>query len=644
MNFFQFGRLEKRIVVFFVGLLIFVQLAGFFAISYAIEQNARLNLREELNVGERVFKRLLEQKEQQLVAATNVLARDFAFLGAVATRDRDTTVDVLRNHGSRISANRLALVDMENIVTAETLQAALIGKPFAFPDLIKQATGKSSVSAIRIIDGTIYQLVVVPVLAPVPIAWVVIGFVIDNSSASELKRITGLDVSFLGTDDNWPPNVFATTLTGSIRESLQNQAASVSTRAQTSAAILLGGEEFEVLATTIDQYRDTGGSGSVFAVLQRSVRDGLQPYETLKLALLFLAGISLVVTLAGSIRIARRITRPVRQLANAAKQVAAGNYGAPIELQQNDEIGELAVAFNNMSKGLTERDQMRDVLGKVASHAVAEQLLSQNIELGGEERDVTVLFTDIRNFTALCENHPPALTIGLLNRYLTLINAIIDEHEGVIDKYTGDGVMALFGAPIGRKDDPQRAVLAALAIDKRMRLLAAELAAEHLPNPDVGIGINTSRVVAGNIGSPTRLNYTVLGDGVNLASRLESLTKRYGVPIIVGEATAAHARNLVYLELDKVRVWGRNTAVRIFQPLGPAHQLDPVQREMVERHHRALLLFRARNWTAAEDIFRALGPLPGYARIAEIYLSYLRQFTMKKPDENWDGAFTLSDK
>ena len=644
MNFFQFGRLEKRIVVFFVGLLIFVQLAGFFAISYAIEQNARLNLREELNVGERVFKRLLEQKEQQLVAATNVLARDFAFLGAVATRDRDTTVDVLRNHGSRISANRLALVDMENIVTAETLQAALIGKPFAFPDLIKQATGKSSVSAIRIIDGTIYQLVVVPVLAPVPIAWVVIGFVIDNSSASELKRITGLDVSFLGTDDNWPPNIFATTLTASIRESLQNQAASVSTRAQTSAAILLGGEEFEVLATTIDQYRDTGGSGSVFAVLQRSVRDGLQPYETLKLALLFLAGISLVVTLAGSIRIARRITRPVRQLANAAKQVAAGNYGAPIELQQNDEIGELAVAFNNMSKGLTERDQMRDVLGKVASHAVAEQLLSQNIELGGEERDVTVLFTDIRNFTALCENHPPALTIGLLNRYLTLINAIIDEHEGVIDKYTGDGVMALFGAPIDRTDDPQRAVLAALAIDKRMRLLTAELAAEHLPNPDVGIGINTSRVVAGNIGSPTRLNYTVLGDGVNLASRLESLTKRYGVPIIVGEVTAAHARNLVYLELDKVRVWGRNTAVRIFQPLGPADQLNPVQREMVERHHRALLLFRARNWTAAEDIFRALGPLPGYARIAEIYLGYLSQFSVREPDENWDGAFTLSDK
>ena len=644
MNFFRFGRLEKRIVVFFVGLLMFVQTVGFFAISYAIEQNARRNLRQQLNVGEKVFKRLLEQRKQQLVAATNVLTRDFAFLGAIATNDRDTIVDVLRNHGARISANRLALVDMENVVTADTLQSALIGSPFAFPDLIIKAAGKDTVSAIRIIDGTIYQLVIVPVLAPVPIAWVVIGFVIDNSTASELKDITGLDVSFFGTDDNRSPSIFATTLPPAIRANLQDQAASISTRTEATAAIVLGREEFEMLATTIDRYRDNGGNSSVFAVLQRSVRDGLQPYETLKLALLFLAGVSLLLTLFGSIRIARRVTRPVRKLAIAARQVAAGNYGEPILLQQDDEIGELATAFNNMSKGLTERDQVRDILGKVASHEVAEQLLRQNIELGGEERDVTVLFTDIRNFTALCENYPPALTIGLLNRYLTLINAILDEHEGVIDKYTGDGVMALFGAPIGRSDDPQRAVLAALAIDKRMRLLADELAAEQLPNPDVGIGVNTSRVVAGNIGSPTRLNYTVLGDGVNLASRLESLTKRYRVPIIVGETTAAHARNFVYLELDKVRVRGKNVAVRIFQPLGPTSQNEHAQSDLVDRHHRALALFRARNWAAAEDIFRALAPLHGYARIAEIYLGYLSEFTITEPSDDWDGAFTLSDK
>ncbi len=648
MKLIKFGRLEKRIVVFFVGLLVIVQAAAFFSISYAIEQNARRNLRDELNVGARVFKRLLEQKEQQLVATTNVLTRDFAFRDAVATRDRDTIVDVLRNHGSRISANRLALVDLQNIVSADTLQPALIGKPFAFPDLIIEAAGKRTVSAIRIIDGTIYQLVVVPVLAPLPIAWVVIGFVIDNSSAIELKQITGLDVSFLGSTNNQPTTIFATTLANEIRANLQTLAPSISTRDKTteqaSAAIVLGNEEFEMLATTIDRYRNNGIDSSVFAVLQRSVRDGLQPYEALKLALLFLAAVSLLITLVGSLRIARRITQPVRRLAIAVKQVAAGNYGEPILLPQDDEIGELATAFNNMSKGLTERDQVRDILGKVASHEVAEQLLKQNIKLGGEERDVTVLFTDIRDFTSLCENHPPALTIGLLNRYLTLINAIIDEHDGVIDKYTGDGVMALFGAPIGRADDPQRAVHAALAIDKRMRQLARELATEKLPNPDVGIGINTSRVVAGNIGSPSRLNYTVLGDGVNLASRLESLTKRYQVPIIVGEQTAAAARNFAYLELDKVRVLGKTTAARLFQPVGLAGQLDPALRDLVERHHHALALFRARNWMAAEAIFRTLAQRPGYACIAEIYLGYVSEFTEREPDADWDWAFTLSNK
>ena len=358
----------------------------------------------------------------------------------------------------------------------------------------------------------------------------------------------------------------------------------------------------------------------------------------------FLAGVSLLITLVGSIRIARRITRPVRRLAEGAKRVAAGNYAEPIALTEDDEIGELATAFNNMSKGLTERDQVRDILGKVASHEVAEQLLKKTIELGGEERDVTVLFADIRDFTALCESRPPAETIGLLNRYLTSINAIIDAHEGVIDKYTGDGVMALFGAPISRPDDPQRAVLAALAINTRMRQLARELAAEQLPNPDVGIGVNTSRVVAGNIGSPSRLNYTVLGDGVNLASRLESLTKRYQVPIIVGEKTAAAARNIAYLELDKVRVSGKMIAVRIFQPLGLVDQLDPALRDLMDRHHRAITLFRGRKWLAAEADFRALCLLPGHQHIAKIYLGYVAEFAAQEPGDDWDGTFTLGNK
>ena len=649
MKYFQFGRLEKRIVVFFVGLLMFVQLAGFFAISYAIEENARRNLRDELIVGANVFKLLLKQQKQQLVSATIVLTRDFPFRDAVATRDSGTIVDVLKNHGDRISANRLALVDMTNIVTADTVQPDLIGKNFAFPDLIEQAAAKENVSAIRIIDGTIYQLVIVPVLAPAPIAWVVIGFVIDNATASDLKGITGLDVSFLGTTGSQPPSVLATTLTADVRANLQAKsvgllASADKSASDKSASVVLGREEFEILATTIDRYPAGFGNGSVFAVLQRSVGEGLQPYELLKLALLLLGVASLLITLIGSIRIARRITRPVRKLALAAREVAAGNYGEPILLEQDDEIGELATAFNNMSIGLTERDQVRDILGKVASHEVAEQLLKQNIELGGEEREVTVMFTDIRNFTALCENHPPAVAIALLNRYLTLINTIVDAHAGVIDKYTGDGVMALFGAPIGRPDDPERAVLAALAINLRMRQLASELLQEGLPNPDVGIGVNSSRVVAGNIGSPSRLNYTVLGDGVNLASRLESLTKRYGVPIIVGEATAAQASKLVYLELDKVRVVGRATPVRIYQPMGKPEQVDEVRRELVARHHRALALFRARSWNAAEDIFRTLRPISGYTTIADVYLSYLADFTLTEPDENWDGVFTLSGK
>ncbi|MBC7623444.1 MAG: adenylate/guanylate cyclase domain-containing protein, partial [Aeromicrobium sp.] len=122
------------------------------------------------------------------------------------------------------------------------------------------------------------------------------------------------------------------------------------------------------------------------------------------------------------------------------------------------------------------------------------------------------------------------------------------------------------------------------------------------------------------------------------------LTKRYRVPIIVGETTAVHARNLVYLELDKVRVLGKNTAVRIFQPLGLVDQLDLRVRNLVQRHHRALALFRARQWSAAKDIFVSLATEPGYQRVAEIYLTYLRDSIASEPPADWDGAFTLSDK
>jgi adenylate cyclase len=275
---------------------------------------------------------------------------------------------------------------------------------------------------------------------------------------------------------------------------------------------------------------------------------------------------------------------------------------------------------------------------------VAEQLMSQQIQLGGEELEVTVLFADIRNFTQLCETLPPVQTLALLNRYLTAISAVIEEEGGVIDKYMGDGVMALFGAPISHSDDAARTLVAAMRIVERVAALADALRKEGLPHPDIGIGINTARVIAGNIGSPTRLNYTVLGDGVNLAARLEGLTKRYQVPIVVGEATRNRISGWAWRELDKVRVKGKSVPVRIHQPLGEESRIGEEERRRLKQYHDALESYRSRRWDDARTAFTDLAGQPGYSRLATLYLGYIENAVSVAPEANWDGAFTLYEK
>lgn len=637
----RLNSLESRIIVFFVVLLMGVQLAVFLSIRAAIEQVAREKIQEELQVGQRVFKRLLDQNSQQLVEATSVLTYDFGFREAIATRDQPTILSALGNHARRIKANGMTLVGLDNVVVADTLIAESAGKPFLHPELITEAQQFGRASAIRQHGEKVYQLVVVPVLAPLPISWVAMAFVIDDQLARELQRITGLDVSFVGLPADGPPRVAASTVGQLIRQQLLFDRSLYSERQGTASfARDAVGDTFQMLTVELA----TTQAVSVHAVLQRALSEHMVPYGRLQVILMFLSAFSLAITLVGAMRIARRITKPVTQLANAARLMSKGEYAQTIDTAQGDEIGELASAFNTMAKGMAERDTVRDILGKVASQAVAEQLLSQQIELGGEEREVTVLFADIRNFTALCESLTPTRTLALLNRYLTEINTVIEANDGVIDKYTGDGVMALFGAPIARTDDAGRAMQAAMTIVARIAQLGRQLADEGLPHPDIGIGINTARVIAGNIGSPSRLNYTVLGDGVNLAARLEGLTKRYQVPIVAGEATRARLGHLTWRELDKVRVKGKTVPVRIYQPLGTEGSLSNIEAQLLDQYHAAVTSYRERRWAEARGAFTSLMNQPYYRRLAELYLGYIDEAERAGGADHWDGSFTLFEK
>ena len=633
------ARLQDRIVVFFVVLLLAVQLASFAFIRYAIEETAQEALRGDLRAGARIFQRLLRQNAQQLVETTSVLTYDQRFRDAIAGRDREQVSVALVNHAERIGASGMAVIGLDGVVVSDTLVASSAGERYVDAALMERARALGRASAMRVIGGQLYQVVLAPVLAPEPMAWVSMQFLIDDRTARELRSLSSAEVSFVraGLD---APRLLATTLPHSRREDLEAQLRAIVRDGREGLSVRLGGEAYEVLSTPLEQ----AGNLSVHTVLARELAGGVAPFLALETALLLITALSLIVTLIGAVRIARRITEPLRRLSLATGEIARGNYDVRVAVHGRDEVGQLAQAFDGMAQGLAERDKVRGVLGKVASSQVVKQLLDGDVELGGQELDATVMFTDIRNFTALCEELTPRQSLALLNEFLTIISAVVEEHEGVVDKYMGDGVMAVFGAPVSRPDDPQRAIEAALDIRARIDALRPSLKSRGMPAPEVGVGLNTSRMVGGNVGSLSRLNYTVLGDGVNLASRLEGLTKRYLVPVVCGNRTHDSVSGIVFRELDKVRVRGKTVPERIFEPLAREGRLPRDEALVLERWHRALAMFRDRRWIEARNEMTVLAAEPGYARLCSLYLGYIRDLVANPPGPEWDAAFTLYEK
>ena len=223
------------------------------------------------------------------------------------------------------------------------------------------------------------------------------------------------------------------------------------------------------------------------------------------------------------------------------------------------------------------------------------------------------------------------------------MSVAIEAEGGVVDKYIGDAIMALFGAPLGHGDDAPRAIRAALAMGRELLELNHELAEQGLPEIATGIGINTGLVVAGNMGSTRRLNYTVIGDNVNLASRIEGLTRFYGVPLIVSESTAAAAPDITFRELDQVRVKGKQEPVRIFEPLELDTPEAPSPDEL-DRYHQALTHYRSREWQQAEALLATLMAAAPTCPLYALYRRRIAEFSSTPPAADWQGIEVFSEK
>ena len=266
----------------------------------------------------------------------------------------------------------------------------------------------------------------------------------------------------------------------------------------------------------------------------------------------------------------------------------------------------------------------------------------QRFSMEGESRDLTVMFCDVRDFTAHSETLAPRQLSAMLNAYLTTMTAIIHDRRGTIDKYVGDSIMAFWGAPEPNPEHARGAVEAALAMQARMPALGKDFARRGWPAFKIGIGINTGTMNIGDMGSKFRKAYTVLGDAVNLASRLEGLTKEYGVGVIVGESTASAVPDFAWREVDSVRVVGKATSVKIYEPLGPA--ADPAVAAELAQHRQALARYRERDFEAAEAGFAALAAAHPATALYALFRARCAAFRVNPPPAAWEGSTVFATK
>ncbi|HCT99171.1 MAG TPA: adenylate/guanylate cyclase domain-containing protein, partial [Methylococcaceae bacterium] len=292
------------------------------------------------------------------------------------------------------------------------------------------------------------------------------------------------------------------------------------------------------------------------------------------------------------------------------------------------------------------KKQLGMIFGQYIPKELVDEMSNADEEftLKGENREMTVFFSDVRGFTTISESLDAAELCDLINAILTPVTRIIHENKGTIDKYIGDAIMAFWGAPQHTDKHAYRAVKAGLRVIAEFDTINANFKLKNWPEVDLGVGLNTGEMVVGNMGSEFRIAYTVMGDTVNLGSRLEGLTKQYGVKMIVSESTRAAAPEFAYRELDWVRVKGKNKPIKIYEPIDEHARLSIQQKDILDTVHHAIDFYREQRWDNAWSLFMQLHHANPDDKLYNIYLERIAYFKAHPPEPNWDGTFTHTSK
>ena len=460
-----FRSLQSRIVVLFLALLLIAQGAGFLVIRGSIADHARRSVTEQLQVGERVFARLLEQNAGKLTQGARILAADYGFRQAIASDDRETVASALENHGARIDATLAAFYTADGMVKA-SIGAG--GKPVReaidhrrISTLVGRAERDGFAAAAALVDGHLVQLVVVPVKAPVVIGWVVMGFPVDHALAADMRALSRLDVSFLaeGAEAEW--RLLATSFGPGTAGELAAQGNFLS--AGRAGELTLGGAAYGSLIVPFP----ASDSRRVVAVLQRSISEALAPFARLQVTFLVLTIVALVFSFAGSVFTARRIARPLTELAEGAKRMGEGNYEQAIAVKSEDEVGELARALNQMREGIAEREgKIRrlaywDKLTGLPNRDLFVMRLGEAItKAQAEGLTCSVLMMDLDRFKYVNDVLGHAFGDALLKEVAARLEGVLVRRTDVVARLGGDEFAVLL---------PGESVVQARAIVERLR-------------------------------------------------------------------------------------------------------------------------------------------------------------------------------
>jgi adenylate cyclase len=297
----------------------------------------------------------------------------------------------------------------------------------------------------------------------------------------------------------------------------------------------------------------------------RSGREAAVILSELKAVLTDQAFIFIGVGLWVTFLVSSNLTRPLQQIILVLRKVREGRFDETVRVTSNDEIGYTGDVINEMNEGLRERDFIKDTFGKYVTQEIRDEILAGKVSLDGELKDVTVLFADLRNFTPMAEKMPPKEVVKIINSYFKEMDEAIRQYQGLVLQYIGDEIMAVFGAPLFRKNHPTLAVQAAQEMQHRLQKVNLALEQAGYPRLSHGIGINTGQVLAANIGSPDRLSYALVGDTVNVASRLQELNKEFNTEVILSGATRVRVNgDFALKELPATRVKGKSGTIQIF--------------------------------------------------------------------------------